>query len=215
MHPDDWFRSDAWDIEAQELFEAKLARARSSRSQYLRIKGLSLTLASDEVRVEAGRRLLFRVIEEHPNDRLQVAMAHYDLGDSFGRSGRWAEAVAHLRSCLVLEDTVRAFNNAELRLAEVLIADDTTLSLDEAGDLLEIAAGPKGGVLFHSVAWRIAIAWTQLRRRQGDRTGAAQHARAALALLDRNEPQFARHPDVGLIVPDKQTIRELKRLARG
>jgi hypothetical protein len=41
------------------------------------------------------------------------------------------------------------------------------------------------------------------------------HARNALALLDHNEPQFSRHPNVGLILPDDRTISELKRLARG
>jgi hypothetical protein len=69
-------------------------------------------------------------------------------------------------------------------------------------------------VLFHNVAWRVEIACARLRARQHDRVAAAAHSRSALGMLDDNEPQFSRHPDVGLIVADRRTIRELKRLAR-
>jgi uncharacterized protein HemY len=211
--PDDWFRSDAWDAQARELFETKLARARSGRAQYLRIKGLALTHTDDPERIQAGRQLLQRVIDEHPEDRLEVSSAHYDLGDSLARHGCYAEAEEHLRACLSLEATVNARHDTELRLAEVLI-DGHTRSLDEAWELLNVAGNPRG-VLFHAIAWRVEIARARLRARQDDRPAAAMHARNALALLDHNEPQFSRHPNVGLILPDDRTISELKRLARG
>jgi uncharacterized protein HemY len=210
--PDDWFRSDAWDAQARELFDTKLARARSGRVQYLRIKGLMLTHADDSARVASGRQLLQRVIDEHPEDGQEVSGAHYALGDSFAREGRRPEAEQHLRACLALEPKVHVFHNTELRLAEVLIDGDVP-SLDEAWELLNVASTPQG-VLFHNIAWRVQIARARLRARQGDRRAAATHARNALAVLDHNEPQFSRHPDVGLIIPDRQIVRELKRLAR-
>jgi len=209
---DDWFRSDAWDAQARELFETKLARARSGRVQYLRIKGLMLTLAGDRDRIQDGRQLLQRVIDEHPEDGQEVSSAHYALGDSFAREGRHTEAEEHLRACLALEPSVHVLHDTELRLAEVLIDRDAP-SLDEAWELLNIAGNPRG-VLFNNIAWRVEIARARLRTRQGDRTAAAIHARKALALLDHNEPQFSRHPDVGLIIPDRRAVRELKRLTR-
>jgi hypothetical protein len=47
-------------------------------------------------------------------------------------------------------------------------------------------AGNPQGVLFHKIAWRVEIARARLRTRQGDRSGAATHARNALALRDHN-----------------------------
>jgi hypothetical protein len=160
-----------------------------------------------------GASFLRRVVAEHPDEPIQVTSAHYALGDSFATEGRFDEAQEHLRACLALEATVNVVHNAELRLAEVLIGDKRITSLREAWELLNAASSEKG-VLFHSIAWRIEVARARLRRREGDGKAASAHARNALALLDHNEPQFSRHPDVGLIVPDRRTVRELKRLAR-
>lgn len=66
--------------------EEKLARARTQRAQYLRIKGYELS--SDDPTVwPAGRELLRRVVSEHPNDAFNGESALYDLGTSFHRTG--------------------------------------------------------------------------------------------------------------------------------
>jgi hypothetical protein len=210
--PDDWFRSNAWDARARELFETKLSRARSSRAQYLRIKGLALIGVNDRERVEAGRRLLRRVVDEYADDALPVAGAHYALGDSFAREGQDGEAVRHLRACLALESTGNFSHGTELRLAEVLIDSHATTSFDEAWELLNISAGK--GMLFNSFIWRIEVARARLLVGEGQEARAAVYARSALRLLEHNEPQLPRHPDVGLIDADRRTVREMKRLAR-
>jgi hypothetical protein len=184
-------------LRARELFEAKLARARSGRSQYLRIKGLALTGTDDADRITAGRQLLQRVIEEHPNDGHAVCSAHYALGDSLTRDRRYAEAERLLCACLALEPIVHVFHYTELRLAEVMIQDDATSSLDEAWQLLQ-TAGSSRGVLFRNTAWRIEIACARLFTREGDRSAAATHAQNALALLSHNEPQFSRYTGLRL-----------------
>jgi hypothetical protein len=209
--PDDWFRADAWDDAAQQLFEAKLARARTSRSQYLRIKGLVLLETRDPARIEAGRVLSQRVIEEHPDDLLQTSGAHYALGDSFARESRFTEAQEHLRACLAIEASWNVKHNTELRLAEVLIDAGSPAGLVEAWELLDVAAGQRSP--FQVIAWRIEVARARVRDRQSDRAGAAGHARAALDLLARNESRFPRHPGVGVIEPDRDTLRELRALA--
>jgi len=165
-------------------------------------RGSCSPTTSDRERIQAGRQLLQRVIDEHPDDAQQVSSAHYSLGDTFARERRDTEAQEHLRACLALEATVSVFHNTELRLAEVLIHDNGASSLDEAWELLDVAADQKG-VLFHNIAWRIEIVRARLRAHQGDQAAAAAHARNALQLLDHNEPQFNRHPDVGLIIPDR------------
>jgi len=94
-----------------------------------------------------------------------------------------------------------------------VLIDRSAEPLDEAWELLNIAARSRG-ILVRNTAWLVEIARARLRVQQGEDAPAAEHARKALDILDHNGPQFSRHPDVGSIIPDRRTIRELKRLAR-
>ena len=77
--PDDWYQSDVWDEAAQELFEAKLKRARSGRAHYVFAKGLALTGSDDSARAAAGRALLQRAIDEYSEEDWTVANAYEKL----------------------------------------------------------------------------------------------------------------------------------------
>jgi hypothetical protein len=226
--PDDWYQSDAWDEAAQELFEAKLKRARSGRAHYVFAKGLALTGAGDSARTAAGRTLLQRVIDEYDDaewtvasayDELTVAKARYALADSLARDGRPRDAAQALRECLAMETAGRAAgrnfsNGTELRLAEVLIDAGDPSAFEEAWRLINVAAS-SDGLLFNSQIWRAEVARARLRSGIGDTGAAAEHAEIALSLLDRTAPQFPRHPDVGLITADDATVSEMRRIAAG
>ena len=210
---DAWFRSDAWDAPAREAFESGLARTRSSRvhAQFLRIKSIALVESRDAARVEAGRGLLARILEEHADNALEVAGAHRILAESFVLAGRLDLAEKHLRAGLDVERD-RSFGHAnELRLAAILLSQDHT-DLDEAHELLEAADQSRGSMLDND-AWRIAVARARLHHRQGDHAAASQHATAALRLFSDDRPQPARHQDVGPIAADPATVAEMKQLA--
>jgi predicted negative regulator of RcsB-dependent stress response len=214
MGRDDWFRSETWNESTRTAFETRLTRSRTAfhRAQYLRIQGLTLTETNKRREVNAGRALLERVITEYPDDVLEVAGAHSALADSFVQTNQLREAVEHLRACLALESGRNFQHRAELRLAEVMLAQHATdTSLGEVAELLDEAAGE---AFFHSEAWRIAVARARLCARRKDPAGAAAHAHHALALLADNSPQFARHPDVGLIKTNRKTIKEMEKLAK-
>jgi tetratricopeptide (TPR) repeat protein len=85
MGDDDWYRNLCWDAETEAAFEARLARSRSQKAQYLRIQGSLLKQSHPEVAV----RLLERCAEQA--DPFHVAHAHaeaaharYLLGDIDG-----------------------------------------------------------------------------------------------------------------------------------
>jgi hypothetical protein len=213
---DDWYRSDAWDEGARELFERKLARARSRPGDCLRIKGLTLTGSDDDGRVAAGRQLLQRVIDDYGDDAMSVAGAHYALADSFARDDQLGQAEQHFRECVAVQAAAWARGERfsfgpELRLAEVLIARGEPPASSEAWDLLNVFAGSRP--LFNSEIWRIEVARARLLEGAGDAVAAAERASAALALLAIDEPQLTRHPDVGLVDADPVTVLELRRIA--
>ena len=208
----DWYRSESWSAQEQELFETKLARSRTpfNRAQYRRIQGLTLVETRDRRRVDVGRELLRRVIAEYPDEVIEVAGAHYKLGDSFAEDGDYDEAIAHLRNCLELESGRSFSHNTELRLAETLVGPREISSFDEAWQLLDAA---EREALFGSQFWRIEVARARVLELSADPTRAAEHARTALELLDDDAPAFPRHPTVGLIEADEATVREMRRMA--
>jgi hypothetical protein len=211
MSRDDWYRSETWDESVREAFETKLARSRTAfhRAQYLRIQGLTLTGTNKRREVVAGRALLERVIADFPDEVLEVAGAHSALADSFLESDPPA-AIEHLRACLALEQG-RGSYGVELRLSETLLREDrSAASLDEVADLLDVA---ESQAFFHVEHWRIAVARARLCSRRGDAVGAATQAERALALLADNTPKLSRHPDVGLIEPERKTVKEMRKLA--
>jgi len=210
---DDWYRSETWDDSTQEAFEARLSRSRTAfhRAQYLRIQGLTLTVTNRRRETAAGRALLDRVITDFPGEVMEVAGAHYALAQSFIESDPRA-AIQHLRACLALEQGRSFSHRTELVLAETLLEDDPTEgTLEEVADLLNTA---ESEAFFHVEAWRIAVARARLYSKQGDTLGAATQARRALDLLADNTPKLRRHPDVGLIEPDRKTVKEMRKLAR-
>lgn len=78
----DWFRNTQWSPEIEADFEARLARSRSQKAQYLRIQGSMLKDTHPEVAV----RLLSRCVELRDDFHiaaawLDTAHAHYRLGD--------------------------------------------------------------------------------------------------------------------------------------
>lgn len=212
MSTEDWYRSETWDDSSREAFEARLARSRTAfhRAQYLRIQGLTLTVTHKQREVAAGRALLERVIVDFPDEVLEVAGAHYALAESLVDQSARA-AIEHLRACLALEQGQSFSHRAELRLAETLLEDaPTDAILDEVALLLDKA---ESQAFFHVEAWRIAVARARLYAQRGDRLRAATQAQRALALLADNTPKLPRHPDIGLIEPDRKTVEEMRKLS--
>jgi tetratricopeptide (TPR) repeat protein len=205
---DDWFRGPAWDTRTRKRFDEKLGRARSGRSQYLRIKGLGLTEADDPDIRAAGRELLHRVLDEHPDDDLQVQLAHYALAASLQQEGELEPAAKHYRLALTIGRSDAA--NAGLALAELITHAHWAPRYDEALELLvdsEALDTPFPSVLFR---WNVTAA--RLAFRTGNQIDARECAERALQLLAENRAPFPRHPGVGLIETDERTVRELMEL---
>lgn len=211
---DEWYRSSAWGKADQQHFEEKLRRARPhSRAQYIRLKALALAGSKRRSERSAAPELLQRVIREHSDDKLQAAMAWADLGDYHRQAGEHELAAHAYRRCLDAEAALTGgglHSGSELALAEVIIDAEWADRYEEARALLDAAA--RAGLTFKVERWRWCIAHARIAARSGRASDAASFAREALMLLDDPSPDFPRHPDVGLIEPDRDTVRELREL---
>lgn len=212
---DDWYRGPAWDPATREHFEQRLSRARTQRPQYLRIKGYELTRADDPLVWAPGRRLLKRVLREHPDDELSVIDAHHDLGWSFARERQYAEAAKHYEVSLALQRQRGGSSDpgTRLALAELLVDAGWEQRYQEAVDLLGDFIGSRPGGLFPIEQFRVLLVEARIAERVGNPEVAKRDAEQALELVAKNESVLPRHPGVGVIRADKETFRELERLA--
>jgi tetratricopeptide (TPR) repeat protein len=205
----DWFRSPDWDDTARADFEARLQRARPhSRGQYLAIKAQALGEAG---RSDAAADLLRRALEEPDAPSFEVARVLEELGDLAAEQGDRAAAETWYRRLLAEHpDGNGTTDSVEISLAEVLLDRDTD-SRGEAARLLD-AWMARVDTKFTNQLFRWYLAALRLAEQQGDAIAARAAARAALELAAA-EPQFSRHPDVGVVHIDEPTLRRLRSLA--
>ncbi len=215
MAKDDWYRGPIWDLATREHFEQKLRRARTQRAQYLRIKGYELTQADDRSVWAAGRGLLQRVLDEHPDDELWVIEAHHDLGWSFAREGAYTEAAHHYEESLALQRQRGGSVDpgTRLTLAELIVDAGWEHRYQEAVDLLGDFISSRLAGLFPIEQFRVLLVEARIAERLGKADVARRDAEQALELLAKNESVLPRHPGVGVIRTGKETFRELERLA--
>jgi len=215
---DDWYRGPDWDEAAQTLFAEKLARARPwSRSQYMSIKAIGL-IASTEVAAQSdGADLLRQVIAM--GDEFEVASCHELLGEHLAGTGRVDDGVVHLRAAIESRGPSFGTDTTELTLAEVLLGRRAEGDLAEVYRLLTsppVQPEDSGDdyLVFTSQFyryWRCRALWA---RAVGDER-AAEWASTAMALAAVREPQFPRHPDVGLVHAVVEELDELREIAAG
>ena len=199
----DWYRTADWDDVARAQFEQRLKRARaSSRCQYLSIKALALAEAG---LLDEARELLGRAVSVLDSYSFEVARAYELLGDLARQQGRLAEAEDHYRR--VLASAPDGSGTSELvvtYLAEVLLRAERA---DEAWQALQVQEDDLPS--FNNHLFEYLLRRAQAAEATGQADESAMAARAALALVDA-PAQFRRHPDVGLVSTDDETLGYLR-----
>jgi predicted Zn-dependent protease len=198
---EEWFRSRRWDEASRTAFEQRLSHARLyNRPQYLRIKALALR---DAGLLDATRSLLLRVTTQYPQTS-DAAHATELLGDLALQQRRPREAESYYRAVLSGWPHLSGTSGmVEVSLAEILTEYGRESSWDEALQLLQSRLHRNS--MMHSDLFRWHLALIAVADRLGDEQTRRQAARTALSLVGR-DPQFARHPTVGVVKVDEQTL---------
>lgn len=211
--PDEWYRSGRWDRRAREGFERELAAGKpEERSELLRIKGLTLAESPLAWRRKAGVGLLHRLVREYGDDPWDASEAHALLAEFYERRGDAEQAVHHYRACWEAEqEDGHISHETALKLAALLVATGEAAESDEADRLLALKF--EHGVVDSAEKWQYSVTRARLAALRGRADEAAFFARVAVRVRERNEPVYAKHPDVGLVETDRATVRDVKRLA--
>ena len=210
--PVDWYRTPDYDEVARGEFGRRYNRARHpGRIQYKKIKALHLMLANEPGGIPWAQELLTEVTADPDAYSFQRAEAFEVLARIYRKAGRWQLAVEALEQAIELASPTMNGTSGmpDLTLAEILLESDPG-GLPRAAALL--SSQPLiDRIRFNSDLFRYLVATARARQRLGQ--DPAGPARRALDLLENDKPVFPRHPDVGRVHADGQTVRELHGLA--
>jgi tetratricopeptide (TPR) repeat protein len=169
----DWYRNTHWDAEIEAAFEAKLARVRAQKAQYLRIQGSTLKDRHPEVAV----RLLSRCAEA--GEPMFVAQALLDKAHAQYRMGEVDDALDTLEAAIAQQKREPRFQTSASFDYPFLVAfHDRTERFDRALALLEGQEQP----LFPDQAFAREAARAIILLERGDEAQSAEAARQALHL---------------------------------
>jgi hypothetical protein len=211
---DDWYRTPNWSKDDRSDFEKRLKQARPhSRPQYLRIKAIALREHGGRLQRAAARELNERVLREHPDAVVDVAVAREELARLAEEDGLTEHAIELWRAAVSLPAAGAPTGDAYLRLPELLIQSDDPQRWKEAASVIALIT-PERDLLFSSQRFRYAVLCARLANRNRDRDSAARFAEDALVEANRTRPDLGRHPDLGWVHADAATVSEMERLAR-
>ena len=157
---------------------------------------------------EVAVGLLDRAVRDYDRS-LQTPWAHELLAEAYCKLGDLRLAEQHLRECLETADERRngTTGAAELTLVEVLLDQDHA---SEACDTLDRVDASR--LVWNSQRFRYSVARARCEQSRG--VDPVTWATEALRLSQIVDPQLARHPDIGLVKADLETLDEMRRLAQ-
>ena len=213
----EWYRNKTWNAAIETEFEARLKRCRGtySKAQNLKIQGLELLEVAKKALQKKGVVLLNRVIEEYKMEEGEVANANEALGDYYLETCEYEKAESYFR--LVVKYGKKNGRNgtswiADIKLAEVIYKSNQTAKFTEAYKY--ILKFPKRELksLLNSEKFKYYELGALLGEALETKEEAKAFALQALNLSKITEPDFSRHPTIGLIKTTKSQIAKLKKI---
>lgn len=205
----DWYRSKRWNAKIEAAFQAKIARSRSSKPQYLLIQAGNLARDYSDVSL----RLLNQYFET--GDTFFVADAHCVMAEAYRALGRIDDAVASYK--LALDWTAEnggIITTARFDYPRFVALNCIESEYDRALRVLteEIELREHRSQI---VRYIFNGANALIADDMGEREAAIEFAqRAVRAAMDRRSTSW-KHPEFGLVqVTDDDFGRRIKRIAQ-
>ncbi len=107
--PDDWYRTETWGKEDQELFELKLSKSRGNfqKAQHMGIKAYYMSDSKDPEIRKAARELFIRLTNEYPEEAFSVEEAYFQLAESYQADGDIKNAEKYYRECIAYKKNLK------------------------------------------------------------------------------------------------------------
>lgn len=201
---DDWFRSQGWTQADQDIFNEKIARARSNsrKQQYARIKAFALIDSKESAKLQAAVELLQRALQEWPDDPLWDSESYAALGDAFCGLGDYDAASQAYETSITWDP--RVHHLGYWHYPQMIVEQALTDKYDQA-----IATVDKyvtnNDLVFQTQKFIYHAVRAIVLESRNQHTEAKTEAAAALECVSVDRSGFSRHPDVGLVDNNKYT----------
>lgn len=204
MSNDDWYRNQTWSDEIEAAFNAKLARSRSQKAQYLRIQGSILKDAFPAAAIQ----LLRRCIEQ--GEDFHIAHAYLDMAHAQYVSGDIEAALGFLEDAMNQQRRQPMFRtSAPYDYAMLVALHEREERYDQALSILDCA----NDSLFSSIIFQAEAARALIFAARGQMGEAYTAARHALSAEAEEVGWIPGHPEVGVISnhdnPLSKRLREI------
>jgi len=214
---DEWYRSDDWSSKAQQLFETKIKRARTSynKAQYTYLKALSLLRTKDSLHRDAAIELLKNVTKHYPEE-CHAGMAYEELGQIYEEDGQWIQAEKFYHEAIKTQEGSCIKGCPEFRLALLIVNSGRISKYKEAEDLLSAVEKSNVAIMvLNSYRFDFYVARAKLAEEQGEHQEAVSYARIALELAETKEPQLPHKPEIGIVEANPEKLEAMHKIVTG
>lgn len=212
MTETDWYRNSQWTPEIENQFEARLARSRGQRGEYLRIQALTLVDTLRSECAEPAIALAQRHLELAPTG-INAAQMHAAIAKAFITLGRTESAVDAFRSAVKSElarPNVRGYHYIDF--AWFVATNSLSSHYDEALAAMQQIMQEQD-LAFPANQYRYFGALALISADTEDIQNARRMAQNALSAASKEHGPFWRFPGLGLVGLQRDTTRsKLERL---
>lgn len=207
MAADDWYRQSKWTAEGAALFEEKIGRARSQKSQYLMLQAYHLIDARPDVSLHLLDRAERAADPRYPDPRLGNFRAMAEL-----RLGNIEKVIAAYKQSIAQQEADGGIFTSSLLDYAFTVA---CFGIEEEFQSALAALEPyPGGSPFPNSDAQAYAAMAMILSEQGNASEAAARAKQALAALQLPDRPLVDGDAIGGINP-VQMIARLENIAAG
>ncbi|NDV68279.1 hypothetical protein [Dysgonomonas sp. 25] len=211
MSRDNWYRNTIWNEDIEHNFEERLKRSRGSfyKAQYIRIQATYLLRTESQEYQTLGIELLKRTISEYPNEILEVTCALEQIGDYYMKKKELDEAKYYFELINKYKNYKQnADNLSNLKLIEIVLRKNEISKFSIVYEQIENINIED--LIFNSDKFYFTYLAACLSHKMGKLEVAKKYASLSQKLLENNNPQFKKHPNVGIIKPTNNQLKELE-----
>lgn len=207
----DWYQKTTWTQADQDEFWKRLKRARDMRPQYLAIQSQKLIESGDKVLLNAGIGLAEFALKEYKHDLSKANSARIHLAAGLARTGRFDEALQHLRDAFEGEiaagDMFRT--DADMTYIKVIFAYQLEERFEDAHQVLLQIFERNAVPMTREGKFMLAGSMALLKAHKGESREAVPFARQALAESESNHSGIGHHPTLAMVPRDKEPYKTM------
>ncbi len=134
----DWYRRKTWTKTDEEVYFAKLERARKDgRAQYLRVQAIELIETKDTNLLSVAETLLNKILTDYPNNRIEKSQTLNSLGEIYKLREDYETALDYFQKSLDFEkEFPNVITTAYLNFSETVVRAEKTELYDKVENLL-------------------------------------------------------------------------------